>query len=64
MGAPGRWPGLLVEWRAPAAPADPEPAGVEIPSGWIGRVVYVVDKGGGEVVLVEAWVPAEHLRPA
>jgi len=37
---------------------------VEIPSGRIGRVVYVVDKGGGEVVLVEAWVPAEYLRPA
>ncbi len=42
----------------------PSRPGVEIPSGWIGHVAYAVDKGGGEVVLVEAWVPAEHLRPA
>jgi len=26
-------------------------------------VVYAVDDGG-RVVLVEAWVPAEHLEPA
>ncbi|HEX2806198.1 MAG TPA: hypothetical protein VHN80_08510 [Kineosporiaceae bacterium] len=31
--------------------------------GWFGRVVYAVDDGG-RVVLVEAWVPAEHLEPA
>jgi len=31
--------------------------------GWYGRVVYaVVDDR--RVVLIEAWVPAEHLHPA
>ena len=51
-GAPGRHPGLLAEWRH-----DPG-------SGrWLGRVVYAVDEHG-RVVLVERWVPAEHLTPA
>ena len=31
--------------------------------GWFGRVVYAVDDGD-PVVLVEAWVAAEHLEPA
>jgi len=45
-------PGLLSEWIRD---------GEEAP--WRGRVVYaVVDDG--RVVLVEAWVPADHLRPA
>jgi hypothetical protein len=48
-GDQGRWPGLLAEWAQRG--------------GWFGRVVYAVDDGG-RVVLVEAWVPAEHLEPA
>jgi hypothetical protein len=48
--AQGRWPGLLAEWAQRGG-------------GWFGRVVYAVDDGG-RVVLVEAWVPAEHLEPA
>lgn len=45
-------PGLLSEWIRD---------GEEGP--WRGRVVYaVVDDG--RVVLVEAWVAADHLRPA
>ncbi|MDP9397871.1 MAG: hypothetical protein M3P96_08670 [Actinomycetota bacterium] len=49
-GDPGRWPGLLAEWSQREGGA------------WFGRVVYaVVD--AGRVVLVEAWVPAEHLQP-
>ena len=50
--APGRWPGLLVEWRQP-------PDG----TGWEGRVVYVV-AAGPRVVVVEAWLAAPHLSPA
>ncbi len=51
-GSPGRHPGLLAEWRH-----DPS-------SGrWVGRVVYAVDEQG-RIVLVERWVPAEHLTPA
>jgi len=49
-GDPGRWPGLLAVWAQRGG-------------GWFGRVVYAVDDGG-RVVLVEAWVPAEHLEPA
>jgi hypothetical protein len=49
-GDQGRWPGLLAEWAQRGG-------------GWFGRVVYAVDDGG-RVVLVEAWVPAEHLEPA
>ncbi|WNV77518.1 hypothetical protein [Geodermatophilus sp. DSM 44513] len=47
-GAPGVWPGLLVEWRQ----AD---------GGWHGRVSYAV-AGPQGVVLVEAWVPAALLE--
>ncbi len=46
---PGRWAGLLAEWRLGAG-------------GWQGRVVYAVDDGVA-TVLLEAWVPARHLRP-
>ena len=49
--SPGRWAGLLAEWR------QDTDAG-----GWQGRVVYAVDDGGG-AVLVEAWVHARHLQP-
>ena len=49
---PGRWAGLVAEWR------QDSDAG-----GWQGRVVYAVDEHG-RVVLVERWVPAEHLTPA
>ena len=48
--APGRWPGLLVEWRR---------AG----SAWEGRVVYVVHEAAQPVV-VESWLAAAHLDPA
>ena len=51
-GSPGRHPGLLAEWRH-----DHERGR------WLGRVVYAVDEHG-RVVLVERWVPAEHLTPA
>lgn len=49
-GAPHRHPGLLAEW---ARRGDDR---------WFGRVVYAI-ADRGEVVLVEAWVPAEHLQP-
>ncbi len=48
--APGRWPGLLAEWRRTAA-------------GWEGRVIYAVDDDGA-TVLVEAWVAADALERA
>lgn len=51
--APGRWPGLLVEWRQ-------APDG----RGWDGRVVYVVSPGTNTAVVVEAWLAAAHLSPA
>ena len=51
-GSPGRFPGLLAEWR------HDEGSGR-----WMGRVVYAVDEHG-RVVLVERWVPAAHLTPA
>lgn len=49
--APGRWAGLLAEWRQDAT------------GGWRGRVVYARDSDGAPV-LVEEWVPAAHLEPA
>ena len=52
---PGRCPGLLVEWRQPQGGAAPQ---------WEGRVLYVVAQGAGPPVVVEAWLPAEHLVPA
>ena len=51
-GSPGRHPGLLAEWRHDRGTGR-----------WFGRVVYAVDEHG-RVVLVERWVPAEHLTPA
>jgi hypothetical protein len=51
-GSPGRHPGLLAEWRHDTSSGR-----------WLGRVVYAVDEQG-RVVLVERWVPAEHLTPA
>jgi hypothetical protein len=48
--APGIWPGLLVEWR-------------QREDGWHGRVAYTVAGGNGPV-LVEAWLPAEQLKPS
>lgn len=47
-GAPGVWPGLLVEWR-------------QGEGGWSGRVAYAV-AGPRGAVLVEAWVPAALLE--
>ena len=63
--SPGRWPGLLVEWRVVTDRPGPDPprSGVARPS-WVGRVVYAVDDDqAGDIVLVEAWVPAQYLRP-
>ncbi|MEJ7704656.1 MAG: hypothetical protein WKF47_13735 [Geodermatophilaceae bacterium] len=49
-GVPARCPGLLSQWTRDHGR-------------WLGRVVYaVVDDG--QVVLVEAWIPAEHLAAA
>ncbi|MGY1707327.1 hypothetical protein ACI79C_22420 [Geodermatophilus sp. SYSU D00697] len=47
-GAPGVWPGLLVEWRQDEA-------------GWQGRVAYALAGPHGPV-LVEGWVPAALLE--
>lgn len=52
-GQPQRCAGLLAQWRRDGQ------AGF-----WQGRVVYAVDDDTGQAVLVEAWVPAEHLHPA
>ncbi len=51
---PGRWPGLLVEWRRGPGAAP----------GWEGRVVYVVGLPSGRALLVEDWVPAAELEQA
>lgn len=48
-GTPGRWPGLLVEWRQRGGT-------------WQGRVAYTVAGPHGPA-LVEAWLPAERLQP-
>lgn len=48
-GHPGRWPGLLLEWRR----AD---------DGWLGRVAYAIsdlDQPGAR--MVERWLPARCL---
>ena len=47
-GAPGVWPGLLVEWR-------------QTDEGWHGRVAFTVAGQGGSV-LMEAWLPAAALE--
>lgn len=48
--APGRWPGVVTEWRTTTR-------------GWEGHVAYAV-LDGATSVLITAWVPAEHLTPA
>lgn len=47
---PGRWAGLLAEWR-------------HAHSGWEGRVTVAVTRDG-RCVLVEAWLAAAQLEPA
>ena len=47
--APGRWPGLVVEWRT---------AG----SHWEGRVVVVLGRGKDAAVL-DVWIREEQLTP-
>jgi hypothetical protein len=51
-GQPGRWPGLLVEWR-------------QAPDGtWEARVVHAVpeaDRSG--IRVIERWLPATALEP-
>ena len=51
-GQPGRWPGLLVEWRRASD------------SSWMGRVIYALpeaDRSGNRVV--ERWLPGTCLSP-
>lgn len=48
-GAPGTWPGLLVEWR-------------QRDGAWEGRVVFTVGRPEGPT-LMEAWLPAARLQP-
>jgi hypothetical protein len=48
-GAPGTWPGLLVEWR-------------QREGAWEGRVAFTVTAPEGPT-LVEAWLPAARLQP-
>jgi hypothetical protein len=48
-GAPGTWPGLLVEWR-------------QRDGAWEGRVAFTVTSPEGPT-LVEAWLPASRLQP-
>lgn len=50
-GWPGRWPGVLIEWRQSPL------AGV-----WEGLVAFVVQVNDGQS-LVEAWLEAELLTP-
>src|SRR3954451_22421525 len=47
--APGRWPGLLLEW-------------VRERDGWRGKVVMIAEGDLGPVTLV-LWVAGEHLQP-
>ncbi len=44
----GIWPGLLVEWRL-------------LEDGWHGRVAYTLVGDHGPL-LVEVWLPADHLK--
>jgi hypothetical protein len=48
-GHPGRYPGLLAEWRRGG-------------DGWQGRVVYALDEPDDGCRLVERWVPAHCLE--
>ena len=48
-GHPGRWPGLLLEWRREG-------------DGWLGRVAYAIpdlDRPGAR--MIERWLPADCL---
>ncbi len=47
-GFPGRWPGILVQWRRTAA-------------GWEGRTVMVIV--AREPMILDAWVDAGRLTP-
>jgi hypothetical protein len=47
-GAPGRWPGLLLEWRRGS-------------DGWEGRVAYAAHLQNGHA-LMELWMPAQWLE--
>ena len=47
--APGRWPGLVVEWRSTAGH-------------WEGRVVVVLGRGRDAAVL-DVWMREEQLTP-
>lgn len=47
-GHPGRYPGLLAEWR-------------RTDDGWEGRVVYALDEPDRSCRLVERWVPGSCL---
>jgi hypothetical protein len=47
-GAPGRWPGLLVEWRRGE-------------TGWEGRVTYTT-VFGDRFLLIEQWLAAAFLE--
>ena len=54
-GQPGRWPGLLVEWRRGEG------------GSWEARVVYTTperDGDGDGVRLIERWLPGAALQPA
>ncbi len=50
--SPGRWPGLLTEWRRDGDGA------------WHGRVAWAVDGADDatDTVLLQAWLPAHLLR--
>src|SRR3954454_2181195 len=50
VGVPGRWPGLLTQWRR-------TPAG-----GWCGLVIFSVDLGIAVPVLIQAWLDADQLE--
>jgi hypothetical protein len=54
--------GTVGEWRVVTNGSAPRRPGAARPS-WVGRVVYAVDDQAGDVVVVEAWVPARYLRP-
>jgi hypothetical protein len=47
---PGRHPGLLLEWRQDGA-------------GRAGRVAFAVLDVDRQVVLIQRWLPADHLSP-
>ena len=51
-GAPGRWPGVIIEWRR-----DP------LLANWSALVVYVVTEGT-QSTTVHTWVSADFLSPA